>query len=34
MAELNLKTLIGRLNRSLNKAMEGAAGQCVSRGNY
>jgi type VI secretion system protein VasG len=34
MAELNLKTLIGRLNRAMNRAMEAAAGNCVSRGNY
>ncbi len=34
MAEFNLKTLISRLNRPTNRALETAAGACVGRGNY
>ena len=34
MAEVNLKALIGRLDRVCTRGLEGAAGQCVSRTNY
>jgi type VI secretion system protein VasG len=34
MADIELKTLLGRLNRTSTKALEAAAGWCVSRGNY
>ncbi len=34
MPEINLKTLISRLNRPMNKALEAAAGACVGHGQY
>jgi type VI secretion system protein VasG len=34
MADIELKTLLGRLNRTCTRALEAAAGWCVSRGNY
>ncbi len=34
MADIELKTLLGRLNRTSTRALEAAAGWCVSRGNY
>ncbi|MBX3460343.1 MAG: type VI secretion system ATPase TssH [Planctomycetes bacterium] len=34
MAEVDLKALIGRLNRFSTRALEAAAGNCVSRTNY
>ncbi len=34
MAEINLKALLARLNRTCTKALETAAGMCVSRGHY
>ncbi|MFT4542272.1 MAG: type VI secretion system protein VasG [Planctomycetota bacterium] len=34
MAQLNLKSLIGRMNPSTTRALEGAAGLCLSRTHY
>jgi type VI secretion system protein VasG len=34
MATLNLKTLVGKLNPTCRRALEGAAGLCLSRTNY
>src|SRR5687768_2377889 len=34
MADVNLKALIARLNRFCTRALEAAAGLCVSRGQY
>jgi type VI secretion system protein VasG len=34
MVEVDLKALVGRLNRYCTRALEGAAGNCVSRSNY
>jgi type VI secretion system protein VasG len=34
MADIDLKSLIGRLNRFCTKALESAAGLCVSRTHY
>ena len=34
MANVNLKTLIGKLNPLCGRALEGAAGLCLSRTNY
>lgn len=34
MVEVDLKRLVGRLNRFCTRALEGAAGNCVSRTNY
>jgi type VI secretion system protein VasG len=34
MASLNLKSLVGKLNNSCRRALEGSAGLCLSRTNY
>ena len=34
MASLNLKSLVGKLNASCRRALEGSAGLCLSRTNY
>jgi type VI secretion system protein VasG len=34
MADIDLKTLLGRLDKTTTKALEAAAGWCVSRTNY
>ena len=34
MADIDIKALVGRLNQTCTRALEGAAGSCVSRTNY
>ena len=34
MAAINLKSLVGKLNSICRRALEGAAGLCLSRTNY
>ena len=34
MTQINLKELIGKLNQTCKRSLEGAAGLCLSRTNY